>query len=122
MTPSAFLYYPDTMPVRGTVKMSELRLVQLTVDSTSQNLQVSAMAALVDPATNTAAWVKCNGNVWGKETMEKLGELMEAMEQDMARTVMDDVDTPNGVTGAPQRAQQPAGLGEHLNGDDIPQV
>lgn len=111
------------MPIRGTPKFTELRLAQLTVDTTKQTLELSATAALVDPRSPgaAAAWHKCSGNVWSSETMNALRELMEHMETDMARVVMDDVEGREDAS--PQRrATTPMGLGEHLSGDNTPQM
>ena len=111
------------MPVRGTLKMTELRLAQFNVDLTKGTLAITATAALVDPSTGVAAWHKCSGNVWGKETQEALAQLVMAMEEDMARAVMTNIDeSSDGVTvSRPARTTSVGGLGEHL-GSNVPEM
>lgn len=104
--------------------MTELRLSQLVVDTTKQTIEISATAAIVDPKTGVAAWHKCSGNVWGPETTQKLQDLIEAMEFDMARAVMDGFENADG-TRTPRSTA--AGIGEHVGGgeptdDDPPQM
>lgn len=100
--------------------MTELRLAQLTVDTTKHTVEISATAALLDPQTGVAAWHKCTGSVWGPETQQRLRELIEAMELDMARVVMTGFDNLDG-TRTPRPAQA-AGIGEHVSEDDTPQM
>ena len=116
----SFRYYPD-MPVKGTLKLTELRLAQFNVDLTKQSMQISATAALVDPTTGSSAWYKCAGNTWGKSTVEKMKELMVAMEEDMARGVMDSIE-PMDTSRSKPTAAQPVGLSEFLAGKDAPQM
>lgn len=103
--------------------MTELRLSQLVVDTQKQTIEISATAAIVDPKSGVAAWHKCSGNVWGPETQQKLQDLIEAMELDMARVVMDGFDNLDG-TRSPRSAA--AGIGEHVgsgeSSDDPPQM
>jgi hypothetical protein len=105
------------------MKMTELRLSQLVVDTTKQTIEITATAAIVDPKSGVAAWHKCSGNVWGAETQQKLQELFEAMELDIARVVMDGFDNQDG-TRSPRTSS--AGIGEHVGGgepsDDPPQM
>lgn len=103
--------------------MTELRLAQLSVDMTKGSMEVKATAAIVDPATGVSCWHKGEGNVWSKETQKKLTELMQAMEEDLARAVMADATVLDGTKPAePRRAVQAAGLGEHVGGDGVPQM
>lgn len=102
--------------------MTELRVAQLSVDLTKGSLEVKATAALVDPATGVSAWHKCEGNVWSKETQKRLQELMQAMEEDMARVVMVDGYADGTHASKPYRPAQEGGLGERVRGDDVPEM
>jgi len=100
--------------------MTELRLGQLSVDTTKHTVEITAVAAILDPKTGVAAWYRCGGSVWGKETQQKLRELIEAMEHDMARQVMEGYENLDGTTSP--RPAQAAGIGEHVSEDDPPQM
>lgn len=111
------------MPVRGTLKMTELRMAQFNVDLTKGSMSITATAALVDPSTGVTAWHKCTGNIWSKDAQEALTQLIEAMEQDMARAVMASIDESSDGTAVsrPVRTTTAGGLGEHL-GVDVPEM
>lgn len=109
------------MAVRGVPKLMELRLAQLNVDLTKATVEISTTAALGDPSVGPVAWVKSSSNVWSPETQECLKALIQSLEVDIARTVMEDVESPLEPSGQ-RRPQAPSGLGETLRGDEPPEM
>lgn len=108
------------MPIQGTLKASQLAVAQMTLDLTKSPVRIEVMAAMIDPDTgNTVAWVPCRGNLWSTETQAALRTLLDAMENDIARSVLQ----ATSVTSRTNVASAPlGGLGEHLGdgGDEAP--
>ena len=98
----------------------ELRLAQLSIDLTKPTIEVHTTAALGDPTSGPIAWVKSSSNIWSPETQACLKALIQALEIDVARTVMDDVEPPDDPTN--MRRQPPIGLGENLRGEEPPEM
>lgn len=106
------------MPVEGTSKLTRVQLAQLTVDFTKATPEIRMLVALIDPSTGAAAFMKQNGSVWGAETQAALRTFMDHLEHDVARIVLDGVDN----TSASPARRAPEGIGEHLSGQDIPDM
>lgn len=107
------------MPIRGTLKTSDLRIAQMQFDFLKQPMHVHALAALVDPAMGTTrAWVPATGVVWSKETAAALTRLVSCMEQDIASAIM----ATSEATSAPSdgRAAPTSGIGELVTGSGPP--
>jgi len=104
------------MPVQGTLKADELRIAQLTLDRTKNPTKLQVLAAMIDTGTgDTRAWIPASGNIWSKETQELLKDLLEQMEEDIARSVLGDSSSSKKSKGL----QPPSGIGEHVKNDDV---
>lgn len=105
---------------RGTPKFDGIAVGELTVNFLSPSgPAVKAKAAFVDSKTgHTHGWTECVQ--WSKETITRLEQLRAQMEVDLARRHMQDSETFAGETGVSLGA--PGGLGEHLAGDETPQI
>ena len=108
------------MPVKGTLKECELRVARMSFDFLKQPMNVDVLAALVDPAIgDTRAWVPANGVVWSKETAAALGQLVQCVERDIARLMME-----SSASEERGSTTSMSGIGEHVAGSapDAPQM
>lgn len=107
-----------------TVKFDGIRVAEITVSLLEAPAVISAKAAFVNTKTGTThGWTTCKS--WSKETVEKLKELRDAMERDLAATHFEDgaiTSSPTTASGGVRDAFQ--GLGEHLGAaeEPVPQV
>lgn len=111
------------MTVRGTPNADALNIAQIEVDYLQNPVKVRALAALVNEGTGaTVAWTEGSGGVWSQETLTKLRELIESMENDLANKVF--LDGASVAAPAIRRANPGliAGLGEHVGGEDAPSI
>ena len=101
------------MPITGTLKKGRLSIAQLNLDFTKNPVTVKVLAAFVDESNPLTifAWVPAQGNIWSQQTKEALRILLSSLEEDIARTTMDDADI---TTGPPTKGLSLGGLSEHL--------
>ena len=101
------------MTTRGTLKVDGLAVAKIDIDFLQNPVKVHALAALVHHESGqTLGWTDGDGAVFSSETMRKVQELRDAMEQDIARRICTEYDTgtaPTAGTGV-----RMGGLGEHL--------
>lgn len=107
------------MPVTGTSKLTRLQLAQLSIDIAKTPVEIKVLIALIDPATGHAAYMRHNGSIWSEETQAALRQLIDSLENDVARIVLDA--SGDGTAAAPRQVQS-GGLGEHLTGADVPDM
>ena len=106
------------MTIRGTLKLTELRLAQLSVDYSKAGLQVSCLLSLTDPGTGASGWYKCSGSNWSKETLAALEGLVQCMERDVSQGIMSTSD----VEGAIRTSTTVVGIGEHIGSSEVPEM
>ena len=97
------------MPVQGNPKFDAIALIEIEAINFVQSADVLVgHAAFVDTKTGvTYGRTRCAR--WSQETLRKVVELREAMEQDIAATVFEiEAQAPQ-----PQLGGAPAGIGEH---------
>lgn len=109
------------MTIKGTPKLNELRLAQVSVDFTSQTTQISATAALFDAGTGVSTWYKPTGGQWSAKTLSALKEFTDSVEADMAGALFIDGSVEDDSAIATDQKPAPAGLGERL-GNDVPEM
>lgn len=110
------------MTVRGTPRPCALVVARIEADFLKSPSRVTALGALVDEKTGTTtAYVNGGPGTWSTETLEKLNELREAMERDLAGRVFEDVHASSSTYAGRPGLQQPSGLAEHL-GDEPPSI
>lgn len=108
--------------IRGTAKFDGLTLGEFSASflGPSGAVHLEAKTAFVDSTTGaTHGWT--NTTTWSPETIEKLKELKEVMERDVAKVHF----VGGGETLASTRKAASlgeGGLGELLSGKDAPQV
>lgn len=108
------------MPIRGTLKTSDLRIAQMQFDFLRQPMHVHVLAALVDPTMGTTrAWVPATGVVWSKETAAALAKLTACMEHDIAASMMVTSDADTGTQGE-GKSVPTGGIGELVSGSTAP--
>lgn len=72
--------------INGSPKFDGLAIGSIEVDFTKQTIQLKAVAGFINTATgDTHGWTRGEGGIWSTETLQKLQELREAMEKDLAR-------------------------------------
>lgn len=107
--------------IKGTLDTDEMRVARINVDYLLNPIKVDVMFGFSNTRTGrTPAFANATSGVWSPATMEKLKELCESMEADMARVVM-----AGGATGPATRAGafSEGGLGEHVGAPvDAPSV
>ncbi len=108
---------------KGTLRADELKAAKVTIDLLANPTQIHTLFALVDTTTGrTLAWANGEGGMWSNETMQKLRELLEAMEEDAAKSLLSE----SSSAPAQSAGKKPpsGGIGEHLgDGDgDAPQL
>lgn len=100
--------------VKGLPKFDALALGELHVDFMKGQIHLEAVAAFVDSHSKSGAthgWTKGTGTMWSKQTMDKLNDLKESMESDLASVHFSSTDT------AVRKGNDLGGLSEHLGGD-----
>ena len=109
------------MPVDGTSRLTRVQLAKVSVDFTKSPVEIQTTVALRDPtgATATTALFYCNGSVWSKDTRGAMLHFVACLEQDVASVVLSDGDLVGGSTFGKKQAM---GLGEHLAGEDVPDL
>ena len=110
--------------VTGTPKFNGLTIATMTADFTNPTVKLECQAAFVSSSTGrTHGW--SIGQSWSRETIQKLGELRDLMERDLAHLHFSDGDYTNPTTSA-TGVTAPGGIGEHLGvgpgGEDVPSV
>ena len=105
--------------VKGTPRFDGIALCDGTFNLLSTAATLTAKAAFVDNTTGkTHGWTEVRAG-WSKETLRKLKELQESMENDLAGvhfTGSSSSFNDSDGEGAPP------GLGEHLRTGDAPQI
>lgn len=110
------------MSVKGVPKFDAITLGDFTADFKKATISLSGVAAFIDSETGmTHGWTRGNGPVWSKDTMKKLQELKEAMEEDLARIHFGEESIQVHGTKTKPGLKLPSGLGEHV-GRDAPSV
>jgi|SRR5690606_1881809 len=106
------------MPVEGTPAFNAVAVLQIeAVDYRAGYPALVAHAAFVNTA-NGKTYGQTTCRHWSKETLAKLEELRQAMEQDVANLVFVQDSSP--TTTIRETEAQVSGLGEHLN--DTPSI
>jgi hypothetical protein len=105
--------------LKGTPRFDGLALCEGTFNLLSTAPTLTAKAAFVDNTTGkTHGWTEVRAG-WSKETLRRLQELQESMENDLAAVhFIGNASSLNGSGGE----GAPPGLGEHLRSDDAPQI
>ena len=111
------------MSAQGTLNSDGLTVAQITIDLLQNPAKVHALAALTNSKTGqTLAWAQGDGGVWSTDTMEKLRELREAMEEDLARALFAEHSSVNTRPNT-KGVKIETGLGEHVGGGaDAPSI
>ena len=92
----------------GTLKADAVVIGEIEVNLLAPTAKVHAKAAFVSTTTGqTHAWTTHTN--WSPDTMRKLAELREAMEEDIAAEHFE-----GGGQDRPRTAREEGGLGEHL--------
>lgn len=106
--------------IRGAPKFNGLALGEGTFTFLTPTIGLKVKAAFVDNTTGkTHGWTETTGG-WSKETLQKLDELRQCIERDLAAVHFDGAD--GGVLQSSRAPDAPLGLGEHLEERDAPQV
>jgi hypothetical protein len=108
--------------IKGTLDTDEMRVVRITADFLLNPLKVDVMFGFTNTRTGrTPAFANATSGVWSPATMEKLKELCESMEADMARVVLSG--GASSATMSPKSGYAEGGLGEHVGAPvDAPSV
>ncbi len=103
-----------------TVKFNAVRVAEITITVIETPSVISAKAAFVNTETgNTHGWTTCKS--WSADTLEKLRELREFMERDIAAIhFTDGAIGPGATTSGGGIRETFKGLGEHLGTSDDP--
>lgn len=105
--------------IRGTAKFDGMAIGEISINFLSPTVHMEAKAAFVNSETGTThGWTK--SAQWSPETMRKLQELKELMEQDLAKVHF--VGDGGVQTGASEGGRAAGGLGEFIAGSEAPQV
>lgn len=108
--------------IKGTLDTDEMRVARINADFLMNPIKVDVMFGFTNTRTGrTPAFANATSGVWSPATMEKLRELCESMEADMARVVL----TGSAVspTKRPTGGFSEGGLGEHVGAPvDAPSV
>jgi len=71
--------------INGSPKFDGLAIGNIEADFTKQTIQLKAVAGFVNTTTgDTHGWTRGEGGVWSTDTLQRLKELREAMERDLA--------------------------------------
>lgn len=106
--------------IEGAPKFGGLAVGEFTCSLLGATVQLKAKAAFVDKRTGqTHGWTEGSGNLWSTATLQKMRELVELMEADLARVHFDNAATaPTAVATDPTASPGlSGGIGEHLKGD-----
>jgi hypothetical protein len=108
--------------IEGTPKFNGIAVGSISANVNRDLLHLEATAGFVDTSTGeTHGWTKGEGRVWSKRTLLKLRELLDSMEEDLAKMHLGDAALKS--SGATSKAGlDVGGIGEHLNTDPVPQV
>lgn len=101
------------MSVEGTPLFNALVVAKMEIDFTGATLSMRAVAVFINTATGLShGSTTASGQEWSQETIQRLVELRQAMETDLAAKHF-------AQSSGRQQAglQMPGGLGEHLEGD-----
>jgi hypothetical protein len=99
--------------IDGTPKFSSLALKEITADISANNIALVGKAGFVNRTNGaTHGWTKAEGSVWSRATIEKLLELKELMEKDLATLHFQEFST--GTQPVERQPVDPGGLMEHL--------
>jgi hypothetical protein len=105
------------MPATGIPKFDAIALIEFSVDFKGPTAHVSGKAAYVNTRTgNTHGWT--TSTAWSAETIAKLAELRELMEQDIASRDFEGSEV--GTNSASSKSF--GGLNAHLGTADAPQT
>lgn len=107
----------------GTLKANSLRIASFEVDYLVPGGTIKAKAAFVNTVSGlTHGWTTHNN--WSSETLQKLKELRESMELDLADAhFLDTGEIPQAVgESKPIAPQLVGGLSEHLGSDDADSI
>ena len=100
--------------VRGTAKFDGVAVGEFSVSRLGPTTKMQAKAAFIGSQSgHTHAWT--TNEQWSAETMQRLRELLAAMEIDLARIHFSDSDLTVATTNPWQSEQRGPGLGEFLS-------
>jgi hypothetical protein len=107
--------------IDGTPKFTSLAIKEISADIGVNNLTLVAKAGFVNRSNGvTHGWTRAEGAVWSDETKQKLLELKEAMEKDLATLHFQEFSP--GTQPLERSSVEPGGLMEHLRADEADQV
>lgn len=107
--------------IKGTLDTDEMRVARISVDYLQNPIKIDVMFGFTSTRTGrTPAFANATSGVWSPATMERLKELCESMEADMARVVLTGGAT---ATSRSTGGISEGGLGEHVGAPvDAPSV
>ena len=106
------------MSIDGTSKLTRLSLVKLELDFIKDPTETHVVIALTDPVLGTKSRLTFGGNIWSEETTSLIRQVIQSLEQDVARVVFEGgTDAPGKPTAKKREAH--AGLGEFLSDDGV---
>ena len=108
--------------IAGTPKFNGIAIGSLSANANRPTLHLEATAGFVDSKSGeTYGWTKGDGQLWSRATMMKLRELMDSMEEDLAkRHFSDDGLRSSGSTK--EVGLDVGGIAEHCNAEPVPSV
>jgi hypothetical protein len=102
------------MSVRGTPIFDAIAVVELKANMRSATFE--ATGAFINSARGTThGWTTAKGQVWSRETVNLLKELVKSMEADMAKEHFFD---GAAQTSTEPRGAEPGGISEFLGSED----
>ena len=104
------------MSITGVPLFDTLRVVAITIDLDKRSMIVEG-AFQNSKTTRVHGWYREVGDIWSKETKEKVAELEKLIEADLSLVHFASASAP----AKPGLAPPPEGLGEHL-GDDAQSI
>lgn len=103
--------------ISGVMRFTGIAIAEVSIDKREPTLKMTAKAAFVDPRTgDTHGWT--TGGQWSPATIEKMGELIALMENDLAIKHLEGAGSSPSTGVAVARPGISGGLGEHLAGRD----
>lgn len=96
------------MPVRGTPKFDAVALLGIKEIDFARELSLVGTGAFIDTSTGTT-FGKTTCTNWSRDTLNKLQELRESMEYDLAKQVFKQQENSTGVVDERASSQPLAG-------------
>lgn len=108
--------------IKGAPKFNGIAIGTMSVNANGNQLHLEATAGFVDSRTGeTHGWTRAEGRVWSKATMLKLRELMNFMEEDLAKIHFGEARVASAGTKS-STGIDVVGLSEHLSSDGVQSV